>query len=334
MRTRLSLLALLFTLFTPIAHAQPGSLDLSFNPGAGFNGPVNALVVQSDDKLICVGQFTTYQGVSRRGIVRINVDGSIDNTFTTGTGFASVSPPNFVINAVALQADGKILCGGIFNSYNGTARKHMLRLNANGSIDLTFGTTTGGPNGNVLAVIVDPSGKIFCGGIFTTYDGQTRHLVAKLNSNGTVSNGFTTGSGFGGTALRVSTPLRPHIRLLGWRAAAALNSYRGTVSSLSAMNSNGETSTNWYGGRSNGTWEVRGSRDHRGARRPDITSVATSPRPPTGSASWTWAATWSLASARPDTTRRCSVSSPTPRAAARSSVGVGSRTTQVRPATA
>ncbi|MBL0036402.1 MAG: delta-60 repeat domain-containing protein [Flavobacteriales bacterium] len=101
MRTRLSLLALLFTLFTPIAHAQPGSLDLSFNPGAGFNGPVNALVVQSDDKLICVGQFTTYQGVSRRGIVRINVDGSIDNTFTTGTGFASVSPPTWI--RVALQ---------------------------------------------------------------------------------------------------------------------------------------------------------------------------------------------------------------------------------------
>ncbi|MBK9761046.1 MAG: delta-60 repeat domain-containing protein [Flavobacteriales bacterium] len=112
--------ALIFALFAQITQAQlfdpPGSLDLSFNPGTGFNGPVNALAVQTDDKLICVGQFTTYQGVSRRGIVRINVDGSIDNTFTTGTGFASVSPPNYVINAVALQSDGKILCGGIFNS--------------------------------------------------------------------------------------------------------------------------------------------------------------------------------------------------------------------------
>ncbi|MBK9761045.1 MAG: T9SS type A sorting domain-containing protein [Flavobacteriales bacterium] len=104
----------------------------------------------------------------------------------------------------------------------------------------------------MLALLVDPSGKIFCGGIFTTYDGQPRHLVAKLNSNGLVSNSFTTGSGFAGTALSVSSLCfgRTSGTLDGGViCGGTFNNYRGQAAkSLCKMNSSGETSTNWYGG--------------------------------------------------------------------------------------
>ena len=48
--------------------------------------------------------------------------------FATGTGF------NDYVYAVAVQADGKVLVGGNFTSYNGTSgQNRLIRLNADGS---------------------------------------------------------------------------------------------------------------------------------------------------------------------------------------------------------
>src|SRR4030095_12273277 len=69
--------------------AAPGDVDLSFDPGSGVNGPVNAIVVQPDGKLIIGGQFTTVKGLARRNIARLNADGSGDSNFTPGAPFTS-----------------------------------------------------------------------------------------------------------------------------------------------------------------------------------------------------------------------------------------------------
>src|SRR6476660_7079466 len=44
------------------------------------------------------------------------------------------------VSAIALQPDGKILVGGFFTSVNGTSRNQLFRLNADGSLDLSFNT--------------------------------------------------------------------------------------------------------------------------------------------------------------------------------------------------
>src|SRR5262249_47355661 len=109
-----------------------------------------------------------------------------------------------VISALAVQADGKILVGGIFGSINGAARANIARLNADGSVDLTFqngmsGVTTPaglGPAQVNSIVQPDPS-LILVGGLFTSVNGLARTNLARLNSNGSLDFGFEAGPRIG-----------------------------------------------------------------------------------------------------------------------------------------
>jgi hypothetical protein len=61
-----------------------GSLDMTFDPGSGFNNPVFSVVQQSDGEILVGGAFRQYNGASVGGIVRLNLDGSLDTTFNPG----------------------------------------------------------------------------------------------------------------------------------------------------------------------------------------------------------------------------------------------------------
>src|SRR5688500_13922238 len=92
--------------------AAPGDLDLSFDTDVGVTGPVLATAVQPDGKVIIGGSFSTVKGLVRRGIARLNADGSSDSTFNPGTGVGTGG--NAYVTALALQSDGKVLIGGHF----------------------------------------------------------------------------------------------------------------------------------------------------------------------------------------------------------------------------
>ena len=67
------------------AWAAPGDLDAGFlNGQAGANGPVAALAVQPDGKVIIGGNFTTFNDVGRNRIARLNADGTLDPAFLNG----------------------------------------------------------------------------------------------------------------------------------------------------------------------------------------------------------------------------------------------------------
>ena len=93
------------------------------------------------------------------------------------------------MSALALQPDGKILIGGAFLFFNGTARNRLARLNADGTLDLTFNPGSGA-NDFVSAIAVQPDGKIIIGGAFTIYNGSSRLRIARLNSDGSVDPTF------------------------------------------------------------------------------------------------------------------------------------------------
>ncbi len=99
-----------------------GSLDSSFNPGAGANGSVNSLAAQSDGKVLIGGYFTTINGTNRNHIARLNANGSLDSSFNPGTG------TDDAVRAIAVQPDGNVLIGGDFTTINGVARRHVARL--------------------------------------------------------------------------------------------------------------------------------------------------------------------------------------------------------------
>jgi len=175
-----------------------GSLDTSFDPGAGPNGPVHALAVQPDGKVLLVGGFSAYQGAVHRNIVRINADGSADTSFVTNGGVRGFGAQ--IVWSMALQADGKILIGGDFTSVNGTTRQGIARLNSNGSLDASFNPgagilATGAAAPTVYAITVQPDGKVLIGGSFGSYNHVTRNHLARLNPNGALDTSFNPGAG-------------------------------------------------------------------------------------------------------------------------------------------
>ena len=138
-----------------------GTSDSSFNTGDGINwddyGGVYDIVLQSDGKIILGGDFYNYNGNNVDYIVRINSNGSYDNTFVIGDGF------NDTVYSLGLQSDGKIIVGGNFDYYNNIDlyNGRIVRLGVNGEMDTRFGY---GLDNNVLSLYVQSDDKILVGG--------------------------------------------------------------------------------------------------------------------------------------------------------------------------
>lgn len=71
--------------------------------GSCYNPKVTAVLEQPDGKILVGGIFPPYNGAPSRNLIRLNSDGTIDNTFVTGTG------TNAGINAISLRSNGNIL---------------------------------------------------------------------------------------------------------------------------------------------------------------------------------------------------------------------------------
>ena len=166
-----------------------GTKDLTFDNSIGFNNEVDSIAIQSDGKILVGGFFTTYKGVSENYIIRLNSDGTKDLTFDNSIGF------NNRVRFIAIQSDGKIICGGEFGQYKGVSENRIIRLNANGTKDLTFDNSIGF-NLGVFSLALQSDGKILCGGGFTTYKGISANSIIRLNSNGLIDGAFNYGIGF------------------------------------------------------------------------------------------------------------------------------------------
>jgi uncharacterized delta-60 repeat protein len=165
-----------------------GTVDGTFNIGTGFDLTVWAIEFQSDGKILVGGNFTQYNGNSHPHLIRLNSNGSVDNTFDLGTGL------NDTVYDIVLQNDGKTIILGDFTTVDGNSHVRIVRLNDDGSIDNTFNSGTGF-NGTTFSGLID-EGKILVVGGFFEYNGQTNRQIAKLNSDGSIDNTFDSGDGF------------------------------------------------------------------------------------------------------------------------------------------
>jgi uncharacterized delta-60 repeat protein len=122
-------------------------------------------------------------------LYRLNPDGSLDNGFTTGTAGGT---PN-MIGSVVEQSDGKLVVGGVFQTFNGQVRNGIVRLNPNGSIDPNFQTGQGfGPDGQPYQLWQLPGDRILvgAGGGYTQFDGERVSPPIILKSNGRRDSAF------------------------------------------------------------------------------------------------------------------------------------------------
>lgn len=218
-----------------IARINPdGMLDATFVAGTGANDHVNTVALQTDGRIIFAGSFTQYNGTVANRIARINANGSLDTSFTVGSG------PDGEVISIALQTDGKILIAGAFSTVNGISRSRIARLNANGSVDTTF-IPGSGADGTVLKVVLQPDGQILIGGDFDNYNGVNRGEIARLNPNGTLDSAFGSPTGVDNFIRAVNLQSDGKILIGG-----AFTNYGGTSRvNLARLHANGTLDTSF-----------------------------------------------------------------------------------------
>lgn len=161
-----------------------GSPDPSFQTGTGADAIVHRVALLPDGKILIGGGFTSYAGQPRRGIARLNRDGSLDQSFATGSGAEGE------VNGIAVQADGRTIIVGQFLSVDGVARAHAARLRADGSLDGTFvppvlgGEGGSAPSAAVFDTLALPDHKVIISGSFAVVDGVGQTGVARLLPDG------------------------------------------------------------------------------------------------------------------------------------------------------
>ena len=195
-----------------------GSLDSSFNPGAGFNGPVRSVAIQSDGKIVVGGAFTSFNGTGRTNLARLNSDGTLD------VAFDPVNGANGTIYAVALSTvSSDIYIGGDFTTYNGAGRSRVARLGPTGLLDASFDPGTGA-DGVVFTLAVEVGGKLVLGGNFSSVNQMSRRGVARLLTTGVVDSTFNPGIGANNTvnSIVLQTDGRPVL-------AGSFTSYNGSL---------------------------------------------------------------------------------------------------------
>ena len=169
---------------------EDGSLDPSFNVGAGANNTIQTMILLPEGKILIAGRFTSFNQTLRNGLARLNQDGSLDLSFDPSLGATSIL-------SMAMQPDGKVLIGGQFTSYNGVPMGRVARINTDGSLDNTFnvGTAASEEAASINSIVVQENGKIYLGGRFTIFNELAHSRLVKLNSDGSVDNSFNIGTG-------------------------------------------------------------------------------------------------------------------------------------------
>ena len=174
-----------------------GTLDSSFAVSSGFNDYVKIILLQPDGKILIGGNFTTFNGQPQNYCVRLNNDGTLDNSFSVATAF------NGRISCFGLQPDGKIIMGGNFTTFNGQTQNHLIRLNSDGTKDPSFEIGTGIPPSNhqhhVREIKILPNGNIYVLASAVWYNENSIKQPFRLFPNGTLDSSFVSSVTINGT---------------------------------------------------------------------------------------------------------------------------------------
>ena len=162
--------------------------------GIRANNAVNIIELQSTNKSIISGYFTTYNNISTPRIARLNTDLTLDQTFVT----AGPNPTSYPPNDMVIQSDDKIIVTGGFSGFSGGSNGFgIARLLLNGAIDTGYNVGGAGTASNVgytnntpYALAIQSNGQILLGGDFYYYNGVQRLGIVRINTNGSIDTSF------------------------------------------------------------------------------------------------------------------------------------------------
>jgi len=188
-----------------VARYNPdGTPDNTFNATGkvltnfGRDDSATAVAIDSNDKIVVAGSSNT-GGTYDFAVVRYNVDGTLDTTFN-GTGRVltdvGIASGDFGTAAV-IQADGKIVVGGLSDASGIPYDFSLVRYNPNGTLDLTFNTTgkvlkafTGSGSYDTLqALAIQSDGKIVATGD-SFANGRSNFAMARYTTTGILDGAF------------------------------------------------------------------------------------------------------------------------------------------------
>lgn len=204
-----------------IRLSPDGQLDSAYNFNeatkkfnTGGNGDILGSVLMADNKLVLVGNFTSFHGKTANRIVRLDANGQVDPTFNAGSG------ANEFISSIQYDATSdKFILVGRFTTFNGQPANRVVRLNGDGSVDNSFKILEfagGEPN---FAYQLK-NGKVIVSGTFEKYNNVIRRGFLVLNNDGSVTQKYNNVGRFEGSISKVvettSALGNPAVILMGY----------------------------------------------------------------------------------------------------------------------
>ncbi len=198
---------MLITRMTPSGHLDPsfgfgGIVTVAINGGAGIDSGA-ALALQPDGKIVVAGTGRDGKyGPLQFAAVRLNTDGSLDQSFGSGgVAVAPVGTTYAIANAVAIQSNGDIVLGG--GAQQGQdVYFAAARMTPNGSLDPSFGSggtafLTSQPTGDAWGMVLRADGGIVLAGQQTSCQScADGYMAARLTPNGQLDPSFGNGGVF------------------------------------------------------------------------------------------------------------------------------------------
>jgi uncharacterized delta-60 repeat protein len=232
------------TVRSDIVRFNPdGTLDPSFDTGTGLNADfitcckqIMDIETQADGKILLAGVFNGYNGIRRRGMVRLNPDGTIDPTFNL-----FLEGGSMIIYDTLVLPDGKIMVSAFSTNFDGFASFDFFRVNSDGSLDTFFQVA----DGVITKIARQPDGKILVGGTFA--DGLDNfNRIKRYNTDGSPDPSFNIGSGFNSTV--GDLVIQPDGKIL---VVGGFTSFNGTpVNRIARLHPNGSLDTSFSSGSS------------------------------------------------------------------------------------
>jgi uncharacterized delta-60 repeat protein len=217
------------------AFGAGGRIVHELPPGAGVTTTPHSLFELAGGKLLLVGFSNFNAGVL---LARFNPDGTLDATF--GTGGVATPAVGIAVFEAALQADGKIVVAGYGYPPGASTQEGLVaRLNADGTLDATFGNSSPGlsklsvgtGDDYAATLAIQPDGKIFVAG-YSSIGGNMRMVAWRLDSTGTTD--FTFGCASPPCSGSVTFPALGFLTLA--RSAAVLGDGRILVAGFDYIN--------------------------------------------------------------------------------------------------
>jgi site-specific DNA-adenine methylase len=120
-------------------NLDDGYVDESFNYGSGLNAIAYDVIESTSNQYMIGGSFTTYNGNTTNKLMRLNSDGSIDNSFTSYV-FSGENTP--IVTKIVELSDGSFYASGRWSSYGGVISYDNIFVYPDGTLDTDYLTQT------------------------------------------------------------------------------------------------------------------------------------------------------------------------------------------------